>query len=146
MKAAVAYGPGYIKVEEFDTPVPGPGEVLVEVKAAGICGSDLHYHRSGAPRTKEGRMMSGHELAGRITAVGEGVRNRKPGERIVVEPLLGCGECSYCAVGHYHLCRNLQFPGGGFREFTIIREEKAFPIPDHVSYDAASTLDCYAVG
>ncbi len=146
MKAAVAYAPGEIKVEEFDTPEPRPGEVLVEVKAAGICGSDLHYHRSNAPRNDNGRIMSGHELSGRIAAVGEGVRTRKVGERIVVEPLLGCGTCRYCAVGKYHICKDLQFPGGGFREYTTIREEKAFLIPDHVSYDAASTLDCYAVG
>ena len=146
MKAGVVYGPRDIKVEEFDTPAPGPGEVLVEVKAAGICGSDLHYHRSDAPSSETGKIMGGHELSGRIAAVGEGVKNRKVGERIGVEPLLGCGECKYCTMGHFHLCKKLQFPSGGFREYVTFPEEKVIPIPDHVSYDEASTLDCFAVG
>ncbi len=146
MKAGVAYGPMDIRVEELDVPVPGPGEVLVEVKAAGICGSDLHFHRSDSPTSEKGTLMNGHELSGRIAAVGDGVKNRKVGERIVVEPLLGCGECGYCTTGYYHLCKKLQFPGGGFREYTVIREEKAFPLPDHVGYEEAATLDCYTVG
>ena len=103
MRAGVVYGPRDIKVEEFDTPAPGPDEVLVEVKAAEICGSDLHYHRSDAPSNETGEMMGGHELSGRIAAVGE---------RIGVEPLLGFGECQYCTMGYYYLCKKLQFPGG----------------------------------
>ena len=146
MRAGVVYGPRDIKVEEVEMPVPGPGEVLIEVKAAGICGSDLHYHRSDAPSSPNGRIMGGHELSGRIAAVGEGVKNRKAGERIGVEPLLGCGQCQYCAMGHYHLCKKLTHPGGGFREYTVVVEEKVFPIPDNVSYDEAATLDCLAVG
>jgi threonine dehydrogenase-like Zn-dependent dehydrogenase len=82
MRAGALYGSRDIKVEEFDTPTPGPGEVLVEVKAAGICGSDLHYHRSDAPSNETGEMKGGPELSGRIAAVGEGVKNRKVGERI----------------------------------------------------------------
>ena len=146
MRAGVVYGPRDIKVEEFDMPSPGPGEILVEVKAAGVCGSDLHYHRSDAASSPNGRIMGGHELSGLITAVGEGVKNRKVGERIGVEPLLGCGECQYCVMGYYHICNKLTHPGGGFREYTTIVEEKAFPLPDNVSYDEAATLDCLAVG
>jgi len=146
MKAGIVYGPRNIKVEEVEKPVPGPGEVLVEVKAAGICGSDLHYHRSDIGVSATGTIMSGHELSGRIAAVGEGVKKRKVGERIGVEPLLGCGECEFCAVGQYQLCKKLTHPGGGFREYTTISEEKAFPIPDNVSYDEAAVIDCLAVG
>ena len=146
MKAGVVYGPRNISVGEFETPVPGYGEVLIQVKAAGICGSDLHYHRSDAPVSNEGRIMGGHELSGLITAIGEGVKKRKIGERIGVEPLLGCGKCQFCSVGDYHLCKNLTHPGGGFREYTVIREEKAFPLPDNVSFEEAALLDCLAVG
>lgn len=64
MRAGVVYGPRNIKVEEVEMPSPGPGQVLLEVKAAGICGSDLHYHRSDAPSSPNGRIMGGHELAG----------------------------------------------------------------------------------
>jgi len=146
MKAGVVYGPRDMKVEEVETPSPGPGEVLLEVKAAGICGSDLHYHRTDAPSSPNGRIMGGHELSGRIVAVGQGVRHRKAGERVTVEPLLGCGECQYCAMGYYHICKKLTHPGGGFREYTTILEEKVFPIPDNVSYEEAAILDCLAVG
>lgn len=146
MRAGVVYGPGNIKVEEVDMPSPGPGEVLLEVKAAGICGSDLHYHRSDAASSPNGRVMGGHELSGEIVAIGEDVKRIKVGERVGVEPLLGCGECQYCAMGYYHLCNKLTHPGGGFREYTAILEEKIFPLPDNVSYEEAATLDCLAVG
>lgn len=146
MKAGVVYGPRDIRVEEEGMPSPGPGEVLLEVKAAGICGSDLHFHRSDAASTPTGRIMGGHELSGRIAAVGEGVTRVEVGHRVGVEPLLGCGECQYCAMGYYHLCSKLTHPGGGFREYTVLLEDKVFPLPDNVSYDEAATLDCLAVG
>ncbi len=146
MKAGVVYGPRDIKVEEVEMPSPGPGEVLLEVKAAGVCGSDLHFHRSDAPISPTGRIMGGHELSGRIAAVGEGVERIKAGDRIGVEPLLGCGECRYCSRGDYHICTKLKHPGGGFREYTVLLEEKVFPLPDKVSYEEAAILDCLAVG
>jgi L-iditol 2-dehydrogenase len=146
MRAGVVYGPRDIKVEEVETPSPGPGEVLLEVKAAGICGSDLHFHRSSAGSSPARRVMGGHELSGRIAAVGEGVKRRNVGERVGVEPLLGCGECQFCSMGYYHICKKLTHPGGGFREYTTLLEEKVFPLPDSVSYEEAAILDCLAVG
>lgn len=146
MKAGVVYGPRDIRVEEVDMPGPGTGEVLLEVKAAGICGSDLHFHRSTVSSAPARRIMGGHELSGRVAAVGEGVKYRKAGERVGVEPLLGCGECQYCSMGYYHICKKLTHPGGGFREYTVISEEKVFPLPDNVSYEEAAILDCLAVG
>ena len=146
MRAGVVYGPRDIRVEEVEIPSPGRGEVLLEVKAAGICGSDLHFHRTSDDGTPVRRMMSGHELSGRIAAIGEGVARREVGERVGVEPLLGCGECQFCSMGNYHLCKKLTHPGGGFREYTVIQEEKLFPLPDDVSYEEAATLDCLAVG
>jgi 2-desacetyl-2-hydroxyethyl bacteriochlorophyllide A dehydrogenase len=146
MKAGVVYGPRDIRVEEVEMPSPRPGEVLLEVKAAGICGSDLHFHRSNADGAPVRRLMSGHELSGRITAVGEDVKLRKVGERVGVEPLLGCGECQFCSMGYYHICKKLTHPGGGFREYTAVLENKVFPLPDSVSYEEAAILDCLAVG
>lgn len=146
MKAGIVYGPMDITVEEIETPKLGYGEVLLQVKSAGICGSDLHYHRSKSDGNRVRRVMSGHELSGIITEIGEDVRSRKVGERVGVEPLLGCGKCQFCRVGDYHLCAKLSHPGGGFREYTALLEDKVFPIPDHVSYDDAAILDCFAVG
>lgn len=145
MKAGVVYGPMDIKVEEVDVPTPGRGEVLLKVKAAGICGSDLHYHRSAASKERVRRLMGGHELSGYITEVGEGVTSRLVGERVGVEPLLGCGNCNYCQTGRYHLCKGLKHPGGGFQEYTVLSQDKVFPIPDQVTYEEAATLDCFAV-
>jgi len=146
MRAGVVYGPRDITVEEVEMPSPGPGEILLEVKAAGICGSDLHFHRSSARAPSVRRVMGGHELSGRIAALGEGVKRRKVGERVGVEPLLGCGECQFCSMGYYHICKKLTHPGGGFREYTVLLEEKVFPLPDNVSYEEAAILDCLAVG
>src|SRR5512136_1747275 len=101
-------------VEEIETPNPSVGKVLLEVKSAGICGSDLHYHRSKPDGNRVRRVMGGHELSGIIADIGEGVKLRKVGERVGVEPLLGCGNCQFCHVGDYHLCSRLTHPGGGF--------------------------------
>jgi len=146
LKAGIVYGPMDITVEEVEKPIPGYGEVLLQVKSAGICGSDLHYHRSKSDGSRVRRIMSGHELSGIITEIGDGVKSRKVGERVAVEPLLGCGKCQFCRIGEYHLCSNLTHPGGGFREYTVLLEDKVFPIPDHVSYDESAILDCFAVG
>ncbi|MGB9594953.1 MAG: zinc-dependent alcohol dehydrogenase [Candidatus Poribacteria bacterium] len=146
MKAGIIYGPMDIVVEEIEKPSPGYGEVLLQVKSAGICGSDLHYHRSKSDGNRVRRIMSGHELSGIITEIGKGVKSRKVGERVGVEPLLGCGNCQFCHIGDYHLCSKLSHPGGGFREYTALLEDKVFPIPDHVSYDESAILDCFAVG
>ena len=147
VKAGVSYGPMDIRVEEIERPAPGPGQVLLEVKAAGICGSDLHFHRRSPGETpKERRVMRGHEYSGEIVAVGEGVEDRRVGDRVGVEPLLGCGRCAFCAIGQYHLCPDLQHPSGGFHEHTVVPEEKAFLLPESMSYDEAAVLDCLAVG
>ncbi len=140
------YGPMDITVEEIEMPAPGSGEVLIKVKSAGICGSDLHYHRSKPSENRVRRVMGGHELSGIITELGKNVKFRKIGERVGVEPLLGCGACQFCRIGNYHLCTGLTHPGGGFREYTVILENKVFPLPDNVSYDEAAILDCFAVG
>jgi L-iditol 2-dehydrogenase len=119
LKAGIVYGPMDIAVEEIETPTPGAGEVLLEVKAAGICGSDLHYHRSKPDGKRVRRIMSGHELSGLITGIGKDVKLRRIGERVGVEPLQGCDNCQFCRIGDYHLCAGLTHPGGGFREYTV---------------------------
>jgi L-iditol 2-dehydrogenase len=146
MRVGVLYGPMDIRVEEIETPSPGPGEVLLEVKAGGICGGDLHIHRYGYSGPPFRREMSGHELSGRIAALGEDVQQRKVGDRVCVEPLLGCGRCQFCAMGQYNLCKQLQYPGGGFREYTVLREEKVFPVADHISYEEAAVIEPLSIG
>ncbi len=154
MKAAMFYGGKDIRVEEVPTPVPGPGEALVKITAAGICGSDLHGYRVKPekpwipfPHT------TGHELTGVVADVGPGVTKVTVGQRVGVEPLhlIGCGQCRWCRQGHYHACpvrgRN---PDGsvrhssGFAEYDVAPENNLYVLPDAVSTDAAAILDVYA--
>ncbi len=147
MLAARFYGGKDIRVEEMPDPVPGPGEVLVRVRAAGICGSDLHGYRRGGPATAP--RTPGHELAGEVAAVGEGVTEFAPGDRVGVEPLVGCGQCAHCRAGDYHLCARLEHIGGarpgGFAQLTVAPADRLYPLPDHVSMEDASILDVLAV-
>ena len=160
MKAALFYGGSDIRVEELPVPEPGPGEVLVRVRSAGICGSDLHGYRGVSPwrQQREGRpreeLQSGHELAGEVAAVGPGVQGLSIGQRVGIEPehLIGCGECAYCRRGDTHICqtrgqRHGQRHGShGFSEYDVCKATNVHPLPDNVSTDAAAILDCYACG
>jgi threonine dehydrogenase-like Zn-dependent dehydrogenase len=146
MKQGVTYGPGQIGVAEAADPVPGAGEVVLRVSAAGICGSDLHFHRRDPNEEKTCRPLGGHEFCGKVTAVGAGVTHVAPGDRVGIEPLVGCGGCRFCAAGHYHLCPDLKRLSGGFSELAKAPGDKVFRIPDHVSDDAAAILDCLACG
>ncbi|MCC7366997.1 MAG: alcohol dehydrogenase catalytic domain-containing protein [Chloroflexi bacterium] len=157
MKAALFYGGRDIRVEELPDPTPGPGEVLVKIGAAGVCGSDLHGYRGGDPwgaAPLAGPRRAGHELAGTVAALGSGVTRVAVGQRVGVEPmhLVGCGRCRQCRRGDYHICprrgmRDGQRHGSaGFSELDLVLEANVYPLPDHVSLDAASLLDVYGCG
>lgn len=152
MRAAVLVAPGQLEVQEVPDLEIGPGEVLVRNTVSGICGSDLHLYSGSLPQIMPrilGKVL-GHELCGEIVAVGPGVTRVKVGDRVAVEPLLACDHCVDCQVGDYHLCPELQHIGigwsGGFGEYAKAPEKNVFPLPDHVSYEDASLLDCLAVG
>lgn len=149
MRAAIFYGPGDIRVEQLEKPQPRENEVLVKVKVTGICGSDLLVYKGISPERIASCPVLGHELAGIVAEVGPGVTNLKPSDRVAVEPLLSCGICSHCRSGFYHLCNELELIGmerpGGFAEYTLAPANKAFWLPDTVSFEAASLLDCLAV-
>jgi 2-desacetyl-2-hydroxyethyl bacteriochlorophyllide A dehydrogenase len=156
MKAALFYGGPDMRVEERSTPEPGRGEVLVRVRSAGICGSDLHGYRGVSPwprpDTALGGQEDGHELAGEVVALGDGVVGLTVGQRVGVEPehLIGCGACIFCRRGDTHLCpargrRHGERHGShGFSQFDVCAATNIHPLPDSVSLDAASILDCYA--
>lgn len=160
MKAALFYGGTDIRVEELPIPEPGTGEVLVRIRAAGICGSDLHGYRGADPwgtRRSSGPAVgrqNGHELAGEVAAIGPGVDGLQIGQRVGIEPehLVGCGTCVYCHRGDTHLCRQRglrhgqQHSSHGFSEYDVCRASNIHPLPDNVTLDAAAILDCYACG
>jgi L-iditol 2-dehydrogenase len=105
MRALVVDGPGAAAVRELPEPVPGPGEVLVSVLAAGICGSDLELLAGGRPAAYvRYPVVPGHEWAGRVQAAGPGVHDLAPGDPVVAEGLRSCGVCERCAEGRTNLC------------------------------------------
>lgn len=151
MKAARFYGPRDIRVEEIDKPIVDPGEVGIKVAAAGICGSDMHRFLEHVPSPGSGvGAVMGHELSGTVDEVGPGVTEFKPGDRVVVEPLIGCGQCTFCRTGQYHLCPDLAHIGGkhlgGFAEFSKAPQDKVRKVPAGISLEEACILDCLAVG
>jgi len=150
MKAGVYLSAGKLGVKEMPDPVLARGEVLIRVKAAGICGSDMNAYRDPSRFRGIADRVLGHELAGDIVAVGEGVEDREVGQRVGIEPLMGCSRCKRCLTGDYHLCPELKHIGfawsGGFAEFSKAPAENAYPLPDNVSYEAGAILDCLACG
>lgn len=156
MRAALFYGGPDIRVQELPIPEPGPGEILVRVRAAGICGSDLHGYRGARPSQRRadgstaGR-QSGHELAGEIAGLGQGVAGPAVGQRVGIEPehLVGCGHCPSCVRGDTHLCPERGLRHGerhgshGFSEYDVCLARNVHPLPDRVSTEAAAILDCY---
>lgn len=154
MKAALFYGGRDIRVEELPVPEPGPDEVLVRVRSAGVCGSDLHNYRGNRPPTQSVPWQQGHELAGEIVKMGSLVTGLEPGQRVGIEAehLIGCGRCRHCQEGQNHLCpyrgiRNGERHGShGFSEYDACAASNVYPLPESISMDAAALLDCYACG
>ena len=159
MKAAVWHEKGDIRIEDMAEPEPGAGQVKVRIKVCGICGSDLHEYKDGPfiipsrphPLTKRqgGPVILGHEFSAEITEVGEGVSRFKPGDRVVVNPLIYCGECHYCKLGQHIMCTKLGTFGfaadGAFAEYGVFHEYSLFKLPDSVTDDLGAFVEPLAV-
>jgi threonine dehydrogenase-like Zn-dependent dehydrogenase len=149
MRAGNYYGGKDFRVEEIPDPIPATGEVLVRVTATGICGSDLHEYRNEYPAQTGMARIMGHELVGVIAGLGDGItHDLKPGMRVGINPLIGCGHCERCLAGMSYLCLNGKTVGihrpGGFAEYTTAAQENCIPLPDAVSDDAGALFDVYA--
>src|SRR5262245_6876309 len=151
MQAATFYGPRDFRIESVADPVPGPGEAVVRVASAGICGGDLHEYRAGAQLydTPYPRPAQGHEIAGAIVAVGAGVERIAIGDRVAVQPMISCGACDDCLDGRHALCGRLEHLGvarsGGFAELCLAPAENLYALPPEVGDDEGALLDCTAV-
>jgi L-iditol 2-dehydrogenase len=145
VKALVKFAPGYgnLEIREIEDPKIGPDEVLVEVKSAGICGSDLQYYEW---RTEiKTPIVLGHEFAGPITEVGERVRGWRVGDRIASETSARiCGECYYCRHGDYNLCKRRKGFGSGvdgaFTQYVAVPARLLHRIPSNLTYDEAAVV------
>jgi len=156
MTAFVLHGAKDIRKELVARPEPGPGEVLVAVRAAGICGSDLHYYAHG----KCGNFIPtrpfipGHEFAGEIVARGEGVTGPAIGTRVAVDPSRPCGKCRQCRQGRYNLCPEMVYFGsasvdppsaGCFAEYVTAPARNCWPLPDGFDYAWGALLEPMSV-
>lgn len=153
MKAAVMQKTLDITIEELPVPRVSGEEVLVKVMAVGICGSDIHYYEHGriGPYVVEKPLILGHECAGIVAAVGEKVTQFKPGDRVAIEPGITCGRCEHCKAGRYNLCPKVQFLAtppvdGAFVQYIKHRADFLYPIPDHLSFEAAALNEPFSVG
>ena len=129
MRAAVVSSPKKWEIIEVPRPEPGEGQCRVKIEACGICGSDLHFmhHNMFNPA-----FAPGHEMAGIIDAVGPGCDGLQEGQRVTVEPIVGCGQCRSCQDGQHQTCRAMQVLGfalpGGFSEYVVAPAKGLFPV------------------
>lgn len=152
MRASVLTGVRELSIEQVPTPTIAADEVLVEVAAVGVCGSDTHYFRHGriGDFVVTGPLILGHELSGRIVAVGADVPQTRIGERVAVEPQKNCRRCRECRAGRYNLCPAMEFYAtppidGAFARYCAIRTEFAHRLPDSISDEAAALLEPLSV-
>jgi threonine dehydrogenase-like Zn-dependent dehydrogenase len=146
MRGLVFLGERQVALEEFADPVPGPGEVVVAMRASGICGSDLRPYRAPAA---ERRVVCGHEPCGVVAALGPGVTDRQAqvGQRVMVHHYRGCGTCKHCRVGYTQMCvHGAQVMGfsanGGNAPFLLAPATALVPLPDELSFEEGAAIAC----
>ena len=149
MKALQVEKPGVISVVEREMPtVANDDDVLVKIKAAGICGSDVHIYHGNSPVATYPRVV-GHEMVGEVVEVGSSVVRVAIGDRVVVEPMINCGECYGCKSGRPNACSNLQVRGchvdGGFQEYFVAPAKAIFKFDPTLDYTTAAMIEPYTI-
>jgi L-iditol 2-dehydrogenase len=145
MKACVLKKRYEVEITETARPSPEPWEVLIRVKATGLCGSDLHAYR-GTHKFRVPPIVSGHELAGVVEKTGNEVRLLKEGDRVTVEPWTHCGKCEFCIAGRSNLCTDKVAMGtarwsGSFAEYVIAPEAVTYRLPENVSFETGALIE-----
>jgi L-iditol 2-dehydrogenase len=143
-RVLVFEGPWQMPLHERPSRDPGPGEVAVTVRAAGICGSDVHGYVGATGRRRPGVVM-GHEASGEIRAVGDGVSSVVPGDPVALRSILPCGECASCGRGRGNVCENRRGLGmhldGAYADEVIVPEALVLPLPAAVSFEQAAMIE-----
>jgi L-iditol 2-dehydrogenase len=145
----------YMDLEVTDLPQPeiGPGDVLVRVRACGICGSDVHG-LDGSTGRRIPPLVMGHEAAGVIAEVGRNIKQWKPGDRVTFDSTVSCGQCHFCRRGDINLCDNRQVLGvscgdyrrnGAFAEYVAVPENILYRLPDALSFDHAAMIEAVSI-
>lgn len=150
MKAVFVDDAYSVLVKEVEVPELLENEVLIQVKVAGICGSDIHTYKGLHPFRKP-PVIIGHEISGEVVEVGENVQTVKIGDRVTVEPQIGCSTCDYCLIGQVNFCEKRTAPGignwyGTMAEFFVTPEQTVFKLPDTLSHEEGVLVEPVAVG
>ena len=152
-RAAVMHGTHDVRLEDVPVPEPGKDEVLVEIKAVGVCGSDVHYYEEGriGSFVVEEPLILGHESMGTVVALGDNASKHEIGDRVTLEPGVPDGTCRECRAGRYNLCPNVRFFAtppidGAFTNYVSINEDFAFSLPDGLSDNAGALMEPLSVG
>lgn len=148
MQGIVFPGDGTAKVEEFPDPQPGYGEVVVQIRASGMCGSDLHFYHGNFEFDHS--CIQGHEPCGVVHAVGEGVSPTvaAPGDRVMIHHYWGCGACRRCREGWPQMCETAPAKtmavsaNGGHAQYTVLPASSLIPLPDELSFKAGAAIGC----
>jgi L-iditol 2-dehydrogenase len=153
MRAARLYGIRDLRLEDLAKPVPGPGQVLLKVAAAGVCGSDVHYYLEGriGSQVIAEPLILGHEFSAWVAGLGEGVTGLQPGQLVAVEPGIACSRCEQCLHGHPNLCPNVRFCGtppvdGVYAEYTAMTAENCYPQPEGMGAVEGALLEPLGIG
>ena len=144
MLQQVMTAPGVIEFRETPRPIAAEGQVLVRIMRIGICGSDIHVYHGKHPFTRY-PVTQGHEVSGRIEAVGSGVEGLSVGQKVTIEPQVCCGHCYPCTHGKYNLCEELKVMGfqttGTASEYFTVDAAKVTPLPETMSYDEGAMIE-----
>ncbi len=148
MRGVVFLGDRSLEVREFPDPKPGPGQVVIKMGAAGLCGSDLRPYRSSAEtlgaRTS---VIAGHEPCGTVAEIGPGVRNVQVGDRIMVHHYSGCGRCEHCKTGWTQMCQAGSrvygsHADGGNADYELVEDYMCVPMPEALSFEEGAACSC----
>ena len=146
MKSAVFYGRHDLRVEESPMPKVGPEDVLIQVKACGVCGTDVHIYEGdkGAAEVTPPTIL-GHEFSGVVAEVGENVTVCKPGDRVCIDPNCYCGKCDFCRNGIAHFCTDMIGYGttvnGGFAEYCSVNQRQVYKLGDHTTFEQGAMTE-----
>ena len=153
MRANVLLGQQKMQMEERPVPTPSAGQLLIKVLSVGVCGSDVHYYKTGecAGFQVEEPLILGHEASGVVVAAGSPEDGNRVGERVSIDPQVPCRKCRYCKTGHLNLCPQMQFYAtppvdGTFCDYVLAPADFAFTVPDQMSNNAAALLEPFNVG
>jgi threonine dehydrogenase-like Zn-dependent dehydrogenase len=148
MRGVVFVGDCKAEVKDFPDPIPGPGEVVVQLKAGGLCGSDLHVYRQTAAERAGNQTVPGHEPCGVVAQVGPGVTHVQTGDRVSVYHYRGCGYCKHCQAGNLMWCADRQGYGGPIHgsdaDLILTDARNCLPLPMELSFAVGAMLACNA--